>query len=337
MTRPYVQVDAKNQSAALRRHLEQLLPHFTGFPGLEGITLNGGLSRGYADHLSEIDVTFYLTPEGYNHWQNGKTPIAVGITVLKGQLYDVKYVDFVAEHARAWDAVTLWDASYAEILHDTNNLLHALFAEKLRERPEPGVAEGLLMSCWWYFELAGEIWIQRGDALQGNYIFNQAITPLVQALFVANREYIPHEKWLLHMSHSLAWRPADWKNRLAAALSTGDLTVPSLIARQSAIRGLWQDVDRRIVEQYYPTLPVHMMQKTSYEQLKLLVDAGTMTVAEWRTHTGCEVPNWDPFHPVIALDGDRITVNHAALLGIGPDAMNSWHYEVLQAVAQATN
>ena len=109
------------------------------------MTLNGGLSRGYADQLSEIDVTIYLTPEAFDAWESGKTPIATGICVLNGQLYDIKYVDCVAEAARGWEPVTLWDASYAEILYDSQGHLHQLFASKLAHRPEPGEAEGLLM------------------------------------------------------------------------------------------------------------------------------------------------------------------------------------------------
>ncbi len=136
------------------------------------------------------------------------------------------------------------------------------------------------MSCWWYNELAGEIWIHRGDTLQGHLVFNQAVLPLLQALFVANREYIPHEKWLLHMSRSLEWVPVSWERRLSEAMGTGDLTVASLRARQAAIRGLWEEVDRYIIETYYPRLPVHVMQKSGYEQLKLLVEAGSMSLPE---------------------------------------------------------
>ena len=155
MNRPQVQIESENKIAALRHHLEKMLPEFEALPGVVGLTLNGGLSRGYADHLSEIDVTIYLTSEAFEDWQLSKPPIAVGITKLAGQLYDIKYVDFRAESARDWNDTELWDASYAEILFDPEDLLHSVFAEKLAERPEPGKAGNLLMSCWWYFRLSG--------------------------------------------------------------------------------------------------------------------------------------------------------------------------------------
>jgi hypothetical protein len=245
LTRPTVQIKAANQITALRRHLDGVLPRLKSFPGIVGITLNGGLSRGYGDHLSEVDVTLYLTPESFKMWQNGKTPIALGITVIDGQLYDIKAANYAAEREREWEEVALWDASYAEILYDPEKLVQELLAEKLAVDLDPGRAEALLMRCWWHFELAGEIWIQRGDALQGHLMLNQALIPLVEALFVANGERIPHEKWLLHMSRSLAWKPEAWERRLGSAMSTADLTLRSVRAAGSdqriVARGGWAD------------------------------------------------------------------------------------------------
>ena len=52
MNRPQVQIESENKISTLRRHLEKMLPEFEALPGVIGLTLNGGLSRGYADHLS---------------------------------------------------------------------------------------------------------------------------------------------------------------------------------------------------------------------------------------------------------------------------------------------
>ena len=147
---PRVQIDAENQIGTFRQHLERMWPRFMAYPNIVGLTLNGGLSRGHADQLSEIDVTFYLTPQGYESWQRGRSPIALGITVLDGILYDIKHLDYAAEKGRDWDDVALWDTSYAEILYDPVGLLGELFADKLDDGPDPNRAEGLLMDCWWH-------------------------------------------------------------------------------------------------------------------------------------------------------------------------------------------
>ena len=333
MIRPYVKIRATNELDSLRAHLDAMLPRFTRLDGVVGLTLNGGMSRDYADHLSEVDVTFFLEPDTFQQWQRGKTPIALGITMLGGRLYDIKVVDYAAERERVWDPVTLWDASYAEILHDPDGRLHDLYAEKLGNAPDIDAVEGLLMSCWWYYELAGEIWIHREDPLQGHHMLNQAIDRLVQALFAANREHIPHEKWLLHLSRTLAWRPQQWEARLGAAMSTGDMTVASVIVRRDAIRQLWEEIDDYVRATCTPQLPVRVMQRSFYEHLRLLVEAGSLSIEEWQSLTGGGIPNYDPFHPITKLEEGRIVVDRDALLGIEPEAMYQWHYEVLEAVA----
>ncbi|MBX3002086.1 MAG: hypothetical protein KF893_26410, partial [Caldilineaceae bacterium] len=143
---------------------------------------------------------------------------------------------------------------------------------------------------------------------------------------------IPHEKWLLHMSRSLDWQPTDWGNRLCAALSTAAMDISSVRTRQGVIRQLWTEVDNYIKAQYFPNLPVHMMQKSTYDKLKRLVDATAIAVDEWQTEFGESVPNSDPFHALIRVQDARIVLDDEALLRIGADAMYSWHYAVLNAL-----
>jgi hypothetical protein len=69
-----------------------------------------------------------------------------------------------------------------------------------------------------------------------------------------------------------------------------------------------------------------------FEQLKLLFDKGSMTVAEWQAYTGRDIPNGDPFYPVIKVENGMIILDREALIGIGSEAMYAWHREVLQAV-----
>jgi hypothetical protein len=332
--RPHVQIDRTNLAGDLRQHLAGVLPRLKSLPGVVGLTLNGGLSRGFADHLSEVDVTVYLRPETFSEWHVGKAPVPIGITILSGVLYDIKVVDFEAEKDRSWDNVDLWDTSYAELLFDPDGALARLFSEKLAAPRTVDEAGGLLFSCWWHFRLAGDIWIHRGDVLQGHHNFHPAVTALVQAVFVANQEFIPHEKWLMHMSRTLEWTPVNWPTRLSAAMATGDMTVASLQARQTVIEELWNEVDAYVIERYHPNLPVRVMQKTVYDQLSLLAQNGTMTCAEWGSATGAGVPNGDPFYNIITVSDGSLSLDREKLLKMQPDGMYSWHYEVLAAVRQ---
>jgi predicted nucleotidyltransferase len=330
MSRPQVQIESPNQQDRLRAHLVGLLPRLIALPGVVGITLSGGLARGYADELSEIDLTLYLETGTYVTWERGQSPIPQGIAVLDGMLYDLKTVDFTAEADREWDQVDRWDFSYAEILHDPHGALAALREAKLVP-PEPGEAAGPLFSAWWHYELAGNIWLRRKDALQGHLVMNHAVEDLLTALFLANREFVPHVKWLVHMSRSLAWTPAAWPVRLAAALSANS-NLGSLATRQAAIDGLWAEIDRHALGQVEPGFPLNLMHRYHYAQLKRLALAGELSAAEWESGAGLSLLNSAPFHGLVTFDGETVRLNSEAFLAAGPEAMYAWHYAILDAV-----
>lgn len=334
MPRPAVRIDAPNLLDHLRRHLDAILPRFKALPGVVGITLNGGMSRGYADALSEIDVTLFLDPAAYAAWQGGRAPLETGITRIDGMLYDLKYVDLAAETAREWGQVDLWDLSYAEILHDPTGALADLFAQKLASRPDPAEASGPLFSAWWHYDLAGTIWLRRGDTLQGHMMLNHAVENVITALFLVNREYVPHEKWLIHMSRSLDWTPAHWETRLADAMRV-DATLDSLRARQVVIAGLWDEIDRCAVERCAPGLPVRLMQKSFYDWLARLAEQGQMPLAEWESFAPLSMLTMAPFGHVVTVEDDTIRLDRAKLLALSPDEVYRWHFEIVQAVRQA--
>ncbi|MBI5958402.1 MAG: hypothetical protein HY866_06700 [Chloroflexi bacterium] len=334
MSRPIVKIKAPNRLHALRTHLDQRLPQFAALPGVIGITLNGGLSRGYADHLSEIDVTFYLTLPVYQQWQAGKAPLGTGIQMIDGVLYDLKSFNLEDERAREWEMVTLWDASYAEILHDPTGGLAALFAEKLAKRPSPQDAGGPLFAAWWYFELAGAIWIHRSDPLQGHMMLTQAIIELVKALFLMNSEYIPHEKWLIHMSCTLEWTPPDWEARLTSALCDLTPTVDGLRQRQQRIASLWHDIDRRIISICLTDYPagLHFSHQHFYHLLVWLVENSPVSVSDWQSRVGLDMLNNAPFNGCVRLEGECIILDRDRLAGMNENDVYRWHYAIIEAV-----
>lgn len=328
MSRPTVHINKPNQLDSLRAHLQKTLPRF--LPGVIGITLNGGLSRGYGDHLSEIDVTFYLEPATYHEWQRGHAPFGTGIQMIDGALYDLKLTT-LADDAQ-WSSDALWDASYAEILYDPSGAVAALLQEKLAKRPKPADAGGLMFSAWWHYKLAGDIWIYRGDVLQGHLMLNQAVQELVKALFVANSEFIPHEKWLIHMSRSLDWQPVDWIARLTQILCDLSPTVEGLQQRQTRIAALWEEIDRFIVATIAPDYPLQVMHKYFYDLLVLLVEQGAVPVEEWETRAGLDLLNNAPFNLCTSVQDGRVVFDRAACAKITANDLYEWHYAIVKAI-----
>lgn len=338
MPRPTVRIETANKISGLRAHLDRQVPRFAALPGVVGITLNGGLSRGYADELSEIDVTCYLTSDAYRQWQAGGAPFGTGIQMIDGALYDLKAVDLREERIRDWEMVTLWDASYAEILHDPSGEVAALHAAKLAQPPGADTAAGPLFAAWWYFELAGNIWIHRADPLQGQLMLNQAVMELVKALFLANGEYVPHDKWLIHLSRSLEWTPPDWDQRLTSAICDIRPTVKGLRLRQQHIAALWDDIDRHTVTICVPGYPdgLQLPHLSAYKLLGWLVASAPVSISAWQDRAGLDILNGAPFNVCVKLHDGQVILDRDRLARLTSAEVYTWHYAIVEA-ARARN
>lgn len=332
MHRPYVKLDVKNEIDELLTHLEKMLPRFEALPGVIGITLNGGLSRGFADHLSEIDVTFYLDGSTYQMWNTEKSPIPTGIVKFDDMLYDIKIINYEEEDLRKYGEVELWDLSYAKILFDPDEKIRELFNKKLSEEQDVSKAFSLLWESYWNFKLAGDIWINREDVLQGHLMLNESIKPMIKALFIANKEYIPHEKWLVHMSRTLHWKPGDWEEKLMKTMSPGDFSVEDLAKRQAAIEELNDEIDEYIKGKYFPEFNLKGHQKPFFDLLKDFVKKESVLREDWEKVADLEDLNTDPLHMITEIQGDRILLNKKKLLSIEPKDLYPWHYEVVRGV-----
>lgn len=333
MGRPYVNINRNNISEKLLKHLDGVLPGLKSLPGVVGITLNGGISRGYADHLSEIDVTIYLDPDTYKRWHEDKSPVPLGITVIDGVLYDLKVLDYESQSEKSPGEVELWDLSYSKILYDPYGKIIKMYEDKLSAEPDVSRAQGYMFSSWWSYRLAGDIWITRGDAMQGHFVLNDAVASLVKALFAANNEYIPHEKWIVHMSRTLDWKPADWEERLGRAMSVGDLSVESLKDRQACIESLWLEIDSYIRDTYYPGFRLKIMQKYFYDLLMILVQRKKIPLSEWNEKAGIAMLNSDPLYKITVIKDGYVILDMEKLLGLSAEDMYSWHYEIVKDIA----
>lgn len=330
--RPYVELNSENIVNELLRALDKEIPKIKSIDGVLGITLNGGLSRGYADHLSEIDIVIYLDKDHYDDWQKGNSPMPLGIVKLNGYLYDIKVVNLDHEKDLSWDSIALWDLSYSKVIFDPKGHIEKLMKDKLSNTSKALEAQGLLWSSYWYYKLAGDIWIHRGDVLQGHFILNKAVSPLIEALFVANNEYIPHEKWLIHMSRTLRWKPENWEQVLTKAISTGDFSIQSLIERQTAIEKIWKEIDLYIINKECPNFKLNITQKGCYDLLQFLVEREIVTVEEWETKASLASLNGDPFYNIVTIEGEKIIIDKEKFLSMNKQDMYSWQYEVLDAV-----
>ena len=335
MNRPFVNIESKNIVDELLNELNKNIDKFLSFGEVVGIILDGGLSRGYADYLSEIDIIIYLTQEQFLKYKRVKTPIPLGITKIDGYLYDIKIENYDEVLTRDFDMVALWDLSYAKVIYDPYNKISDLIKLKLSQPVSIAQAESLMFSAWWNYRLAGDIWINRKDVAQGHFVLNNAIKPLISALFIVNGEYIPHEKWIIHMTRTLEWKPDNWDDILGRVLATGGFDLQSLVTRQLVIDELWTWIDNELTKK--TGLEVRFMQKYFYESFKLLIENKSMAIEEWEKIGSIDVLNNQPFHDVISISERTIFVDIDKLVFLQPNDMYGWFFEVADKVRQQLN
>jgi hypothetical protein len=328
MERPYVSLKSKNTITELMTALEKTLGRFTVLEGVIGIILDGGLSRGYGDHLSEIDIIIYLKEKYFLKYKNGNCPFALGITMIDGYLYDIKIENFEQICKTEFDSIGLWDLSYASVLYDPEGCMAEFIKQKLSKKVEISNASGYLWSSYWSYRLAGDAWIHRQDILQGHFTFNNAIKPLIEALFTLNNEYIPHEKWLVHMSKTLLWKPENWTEKLMKAMNTGDYSVQSLVDRQNYIDILWNDINKKLCEMSDFNHNLDFVQKGSYESIKQLMKKNEYSIDEWKSISSLDSLNYEPIHSIFKRKEDRIIFEEDALLSLKPEDMYIWMYKI---------
>lgn len=332
MKRPCVQAKGINRIKELKEELQNHLPLFQQFEGLAGIMLDGGLSREFADSLSEIDVVIFLHQVEFDQYHNKLTPTALGITMMDNYLYDIKLCCYEEEVERPYGQIELWDMSYAQILYDPKGELQRLFDMKLKETVEPDSACGYMFDAWWLYRLAGDIWIAREDCAQGHLVLNSAIKPLLSALYVINGEYIPHEKWLVHMSRSLTWQPDNYEQQLEHLFCVKNFSLESLKERQAVFHQIWTTLDEKLCSMSDCPAGLNLMHKYSYQAIYDLYKKGEISVAEWTKCHSIEELNYDPLHKLTKLENDSIVFQYNRLHTLTEQDMYSWFYQIVTAL-----
>ncbi|MCP3967173.1 MAG: DUF4037 domain-containing protein [Lentisphaerae bacterium] len=333
MNRPKVNIKRDNTVNYLLEQLNNALPNLITLKGIIGVTLNGGLSRGYGDHLSEIDITIFLDDANYQLWDSGYCPITTFITKIDENLYDIKYVKYSDELKKEYSIETeLWDLSYSKILYDPNGLIEEFFNNKLAKKCTQNDAEQYMFEAWWYYKLATDIWIYRKDVLQGHMMLNSAVSAIIKAVFTCNEEYIPHEKWLIHMSRTLEWKPKHWNQKLIEAFRTGKMNIDNLKVRQNALDGLWNEINDYLSKEFHLKKGLSIIQKSTYDLLRSLCVKSKIPITEWQKKASLKMLNCDPFAKVVKVIDGYIEFDYEACSKISEKNMYYLYYQILDTV-----
>jgi len=288
MTRPRPTTTSPNEYDAFFQKARELAGRFVVYEGVVGVLLTGGVARGYADHFSELDLAVYLTRSHFEDWtQRGLAPFPEGDSCLDGWHVDLDYFCYEDEVDSEWEHVKRWDRSYAIILHDPQGLMREMLARKAAlgdGEKQRLIVRHLVLYGEYFCDIVVPSWLHRGDLLAAHHCLNMALDSLIRAVFLANDELIPFEKWSLNFSYTLTWTPQDWQERVEQAMLVREVASADVKRRCALIRGLLAECKEKLLGPEAESLGTIEVRKL--EMLRYVRERGAVPVADFDRRFG---------------------------------------------------
>lgn len=272
VNRPYGRVPVENSLNDMLEAVDFYVEQLSSNTDVEAISLGGGLSRGFGDSLSEIDLNVYVKPEILNDWEMGKGPIPHGDYLGDKYHMDVSFFSIDTEKEKEWILLQKWDSSYVKILYDPEEKLNNLLSSKdvFTAKEKYQVALTNYLNCVYHGDIIVRQWILRQDPLVANQILSNGINSLCILLFLANDEYPPFDKWLINYSYSLSWKPEDWETRLNEITLIQEISFDELERRKTVFKELYLDIWGKVIGEEHRE--IGLLELDTLESLQYIID-----------------------------------------------------------------
>jgi hypothetical protein len=313
--RPQGEIRSKGKYDEMLDEAKKIAGKLSKEKGIIGITLCGGLSRGYADELSEIDLNVYLEDDIYDNWIIGMGPIPHSDALWEGNYVDIDFFSYERELKENWGLIKKWDASYNVILYDPEQKLEILFKEKdvFTSQEKFDLAGDCFENCIYIGDLVIRQWLKRGDPLAANQLINKAVSSLIEMVFLINDEYPPHDKWALNYSYSLKWLPKDWKKRISEIIITKEISIKEAERRHKLFVDLYKDCWEKLVGK--ESRELEFIDIITLMELQFIIDNSPLPFEKFAESYNIKHLSYEPiykFTDIIIRNGKKsITFNKA--------------------------
>jgi len=247
----------ENRIKTFRKIARKLASQISNHKGVVGIAFLGGLSRGFADKFSDIDIVVLLAAR--------KQP-------LRKQLYDLSSamqkrfntdidleVHFLEDFRKQkWDEIDRWEFSKAKIVYDPEGVVKEVLDGKLklpRSFWKERVVECAEYLKWYCCPprvdvgTVAESWLERGDLSSAHHCLNYAVDMIVSIVFALNKQHSPAPKWQLFYSYRLEWQPRNYRKLITDAMKIKSFSIKDFNRRLIAIRKIWRGVVPKIEDE----------------------------------------------------------------------------------------
>lgn len=234
----------KNKIGELMKLAKKYAKEISFHKGIIGITIGGGLARGYVDEFSDIDLNIYLDSRTFHMWKNKKCPVILGDHYWKGQLSEIEIYDYQEEKKRDWTLQERWEKKSEIIFKDTNSKIKNLLKEKIiwKDGEKSSSLKFIKeMSEWYVTELAWH-WIKRGDIVQSHYVLNHSIDWILDYVLIKNNQFIPFAKWKVHYALLAKNKPNNFNKQIRECMKIKEFNEKDVLRRQKVLLSLLKNL-----------------------------------------------------------------------------------------------
>jgi predicted nucleotidyltransferase len=251
-----IHVQGKNLLPKFQKIADRIVSEVSALDDVAGIVVLGGVSRGFVDRYSDLDILVFLTKRNDNV-EKSIHELTINEQKATGVEVDLE-IHVLQDYAgRKWNEIARWDFSIAKVVFDPTGNAAKMIGDKLRVPEEFWVRRVVVSSerMKWYccppasnIGTIAEVSLERGDLASAHYCVNHGLDLLLAVLFALNKRFLPPPKWRIMYSRNLPWLPTNYEKRLEELLSVKSLSRNELQRRLQIVRELWSETSAKITK-----------------------------------------------------------------------------------------
>lgn len=220
---------------------------------VEGIALLGGLGkRDFSDEYSDIDISVLLRKNNSNlfslpfefHQENENF-------IAEFNIHAILYEDEIQSN---WNHGKIEAYKNARIVYDKHGLLKDLLDKKVVFDEEEAFNRliWLIQQYKWRVQIHSIRTYKRGYPEGAHYLINEGVKMLIECIYLLNKEYMPHTKWIYPKLKEL--NNFGLYDDIVNALYLKDFSWDNLITRIKNLDMIYSKI-LRVIQKQIPKFP----------------------------------------------------------------------------------
>jgi len=205
--------------------------------GMIGIVFLGAIARGYYDALADIDIALFKK-------RKAVFAMPAMFQKVKGLEIHSHVENYKTETQATWDMGKRWTYSQAQIHYDPNGLTVRLLQNKVPLQPEEKkwmLISGLVLSEW-YINRLTTLWVERGNIISAQHMFDQGLNYFYEMLFALNGQLVADMKWRYNCVERLNCLPQHYRESIQEVMLLNAFTDEEIERRKGIFIGMWQQM-----------------------------------------------------------------------------------------------